>query len=487
LERLQINIDGNDFDAGVALHAELLGCAGWLCDVVEKCGDDPSRWPAQPGALADRPTGSKDEKSLPTKELDAVPWTTVEQETQAESRSDAWGQCSELAKNADILQAFEVALRRVGVVGEIRLAKLLYLALTSRLLDRPVSIAVKGPSSAGKSYIVESVLRFFPPEAYHALTALSDKALAYSTEDLRHRHLIIYEAAGMAGEFASYLIRSLLSEGRLRYETVVKTQDGPISKVIEQEGPTGLILTTTSLKVHPENETRLLSATVTDTRAQTRAIIEALASESDENVDLSRWRALQGWLATLPANVIIPFAKQLAKLVPPVAVRLRRDFASVLMLMRAHALLHQATRQKDERGRIVVELGDYAAVRDLMADIVAQGVEASLKPETREVVKAVGELIASGHQAVMQTQIAAVLQLDTSTVSRRIDEAIRSRVLRNLEHRTGRPAQLVVGDPMPEELEILPLPERLHGCTVIGGVDQPSPLPEIEDKDDPKH
>jgi hypothetical protein len=363
--------------------------------------------------------------------LGAVPWTTFEQETQAENRSDAWGQCSELAKNADILHAFEVALQRVGVVGEIWLAKLLYLALTSRFLDRPVSVAVKGPSSAGKSYIVESVLRFFPPEAYHALTALSDKALAYSTEDLRHRHLIIYEAAGMAGEFASYLIRSLLSEGRLRYETVVKTQDGPISKVIEQEGPTGLILTTTSLKVHPENETRLLSATVTDTRAQTRAIIEALASESDENVDLSRWRALQGWLANLPAKVIIPFAKHLARLVPPVAVRLRRDFASVLMLMRAHALLHQATRQKDERGRIVVELGDYAAVRDLMADIVAQGVEASLKPETREVVKAVGELIASGHQAVMQTQIAAVLQLDTSTVSRRIDEAIRSPLWRS--------------------------------------------------------
>src|SRR4026207_1517108 len=92
--------------------------------------------------------------------LGAVPWTTFEQETQAENRSDAWGQCSELAKNADILHAFEVALQRVGVVGEIWLAKLLYLALTSRFLDRPVSVAVKGPSSAGKSYIVESVLRF---------------------------------------------------------------------------------------------------------------------------------------------------------------------------------------------------------------------------------------------------------------------------------------------------------------------------------------
>src|SRR5262249_17514319 len=192
-------------------------------------------------------------------------------------------------------------------------------------------------------------------------------ALAYSTEGLRHRHLIIYEAAGMAGEFASYLIRSLLSEGRLRYETVVKTRDGPISKVIEQEGPTGLIVTTTSLGLHPENETRLLSVTVTDSRAQTRAIIEALSSESHEDVDLSRWRALQGWLATLPAKVTIPYAGQLAKLVPPVAVRLRRDFRTVLMLIRAHALLHQATRRKDERDRIVAELRDYAAVRALVA------------------------------------------------------------------------------------------------------------------------
>ena len=35
-------------------------------------------------------------------------------------------------------------------------------------------------------------------------------------EPLKHRHLVIYEAAGMSSEFANYLIRSLLSEGRLR-------------------------------------------------------------------------------------------------------------------------------------------------------------------------------------------------------------------------------------------------------------------------------
>ena len=59
-------------------------------------------------------------------------------------------------------RAFDAELRRLGVVGERRLAKLLYLAVTSRLLDRPVSVAVKGPSSGGKSFVVESVAEVLP-------------------------------------------------------------------------------------------------------------------------------------------------------------------------------------------------------------------------------------------------------------------------------------------------------------------------------------
>ena len=50
----------------------------------------------------------------------------------------------------------------------------------------PFPIAVKGPSSGGKSFTVKSVLRFFPGEAFRALTAMSDRALAYSTEPLKH-------------------------------------------------------------------------------------------------------------------------------------------------------------------------------------------------------------------------------------------------------------------------------------------------------------
>ena len=40
--------------------------------------------------------------------------------------------------------------------------------------------------------------------------------------------------------------------------------------------------------------------------------------------------------------------------------------------------------------------------------------------------------------------------------------------IKNLEDRRGRPARLVLGDPLPDDVEILPSVERLHGCTVAG-------------------
>src|SRR5829696_4361125 len=124
-------------------------------------------------------------------------------------------------------------LRRSGLVGEERAAKLVYLAVRSRLLDRIGSVALKGPSSGGKSVLVERTLSFFPADAFYELSAMSEHALAYSEELLEHRILVLYEAAGLSSDFQSYLLRSLLSEGRVRYETVEKTAEGLRGRLIE--------------------------------------------------------------------------------------------------------------------------------------------------------------------------------------------------------------------------------------------------------------
>lgn len=408
----------------------------------------------------------------------AEPWRERAAQTEDAERRELGAYCAELASSPSILDRFASDLRRLGIVGEERLAKLTYLATTSRLLDRIVSVGVKGPSAAGKSITVEKTLSFFPESAFCVLTAMSERGLIFTEESMCHRMLVIFEAAGMSGDMQSYLLRSLLSEGRIRYQMAAKGEGGEIvGRVVELEGPTGLIVTTTAIDLHPENETRLLSVTATDTQAQTKAILFALAEEDREEVDLEPWQALQRWLELGETRVVIPYARDLADKIPPVAVRLRRDFSGVLGLIRAHALLHQTTRERDARGKILACIEDYAAVREIVVDLVSEGVQATVTPGVREAVEAVSAL--NRENGASRQQIATELKLDASAAGRRLQSARARGYLRNLETSRGKPARWQLADPLPDDEEILPEPGALAACARVqagsGGHAPPTP------------
>ena len=112
--------------------------------------------------------------------------------------------------------------------------------------------------------------------------------------------------------------------------------------------------------------------------------MRALAVDTEVEVDLAPWHALQHWLASTDRRVTIPYAKVLADLIPPVAVRLRRDFGMILTLIRAHALLHQATRALDQAGQVIATLTDYKMVRKLVAEFLSDVVELSVSKSIRE-------------------------------------------------------------------------------------------------------
>jgi hypothetical protein len=313
---------------------------------------------------------------------------------------------------------------------------------------------------------------------------MSERALAYSDEPLEHRMLLIYEAAGLSGEFASYLMRSLLSEGCVRYETVEKTRDGMRSRLIDRPGPTGLITTTTAIHLHPENETRLLSLAVTDTPEQTRQILLAVSRHRGKRraPDLTPWHALQSWLSTAEHRVVVPYAGQLAEAIPPIATRLRRDFPTLLTLMESHAMLHQMSRERDPEGRIVATIEDYAAVYALARDVLEAGVQATVSATVRETVETVREVSGPSRQAVTAMAVCHALALDKGTVSRRLRAALNAGYLENTEPRKGRPMKLIIAAPMPESIALLPSPDKLRaGCTVaVLPEGSTPPLPELQ-------
>jgi hypothetical protein len=398
----------------------------------------------------------------------AIPLKALLSKERKKIRQKAWEECKDIALNEDILGLFIKDLSKMGVVGESKLSKFLYLGVTTRLLEDPVCALIKGPSSTGKSYVPDKVLQFFPSSAYYNLTTSSEKTLIYTEESLKHRFIIYYELAGIKGGregSQDYLIRSLISEKRIDYEYVEASKGKPFkTRRVTKEGPTGFITTTTRVNINPENETRFLSFNTNDSSEQTGKILSkeaeiGIEGSQGKGMDLNKWRAFQTWLEKAVKPVVIPFASQLAKLVDHEAPRIRRDFKKLLELIRANALIQQKHREEDPKGRIVATLEDYEIVRKIVVDAISSGVEATVPKEIRETVMKVREMIgrkSKSDKSVSITEVAKELGIHKSTAKHRIDTAKSKGYLQNLEDKRGRPARIEIGDPMPSDKQVLP-------------------------------
>jgi hypothetical protein len=157
---------------------------------------------------------------------------------------------------------------------------------------------------------------------------------------------------------------------------------------------------------------------------------------------------------------VIPFVRALGELMPTSATRLRRDFVSLLCLVRAHAILYQAQREHDHQGRIIATVeGDYAPVRALVAELIAEGVEAGVSSAIRETVAAVRELQDDGASQVNPKALIKKLGVGRSATYDRIRRALLNGHLVNEAGKHERGMKLVVGELLPGEEEFLPSPE----------------------------
>jgi len=255
---------------------------------------------------------------------------------------------------------------------------------------------VKSESSSGKSFLTDTVLKLFPPEAYISVSGLSPKALYYDEEDYKHRMLVVAEAAGM-GEDAEYTLRTLLSENRLRLKTVDKDVKGRNQiRELNREGPTGLILTTTKARMNLENETRYLSIGLDESEEQSQRVKNATAQRWER---VSRGAKLDEWIAAQcllePVEVEIPFASFLSERTPEKPLRVRRDFDKLLLLIATSAALHQHQRKhstkKDGSKMITAGIVDYFIVKELFEPAFFQSLQ-GIHPNTRKVMEAIKKL-----------------------------------------------------------------------------------------------
>jgi len=393
----------------------------------------------------------------------------------------------------DPLVLVENAIRGLGYGGDIKPAIITYLCLTTRLLAMrpgamPGHLLIVGPPSAGKSYTLQTVLRLMPESAHHTIDAGSPRLLIYDNADIQHRVVVFSEADSLpSGEDnpAASAIRNLLQDHRLHYGATIKDKEtGEFTvKEIDKPGPT-VMVTTAVKELGGQLGSRLFILPVPE---DVNRIQAALATQAELEVNGATkvdpvLVAYQAYLQSLaPIDVIVPFAPQLAEEIGKSAnaTRILRDFQRLLALIKSVTILRIRHRERNADGRLIATIDDYAVVYELVAEMY----EASLTGATeqvRAVVEAVASLRADGVERVTYSKVAERVGLHPEQVKRLAKIALKHGWLLNSEDKKHRPANLSVGDPIPEATG-LPAPEKishafhnLHGISQRFTVSQPN-------------
>jgi len=281
-------------------------------------------------------------------------------------------------------------VNQLGVIGEQKTIGLYTLVLDSALLPlgsgSSEALAAKnsGPYGAGKSYPLFVTLKIYPKSAYRLITNGSAKSLYNLKDGLKHKALILTEALSLQGTKGdnelAYTIRSLVSEGQLTYQYTGFEDKEKVTITQKLEGPTSLLTTTIRGKLEEQLEDRLVQIHPNSSDKQTQAIISQTAEIAsgmlqpvDEKV-INAWKHFYRSLDSV--DVVIPFAPDISNYVAQsgaLPLSARRAFKRVISGIKTIALLHQFQREKDEYGRIVAEMSDYAIAYQLMKDAFLEG------------------------------------------------------------------------------------------------------------------
>jgi hypothetical protein len=222
------------------------------------------------------------------------------------------------------------------------------------------------------------------------------------------------------------------------------------------------LITTSVRPLGDQLMTRFFTLELGDSREQINAALVMQAGLEIKGIPCpdAGLVAFQSYLQLkAPVKVIVPYAAELGDGMAKMAStpRILRDFARLMSLIKAVAIIRHRQRQLDSEGLIVAELADYETVRELVTDMYIDS-STGATSDIRKLVEAVITLDkrqADGKQ-ITNTTLANQLNIGITQASRRAKRALKQGWLVNREQRKYLPADYAPGEPMPEA-EGLPL------------------------------
>jgi hypothetical protein len=315
----------------------------------------------------------------------------------------------------------------LGVVGEERNRLTMILACITRHTPDPVSIILQAPPGSGKTTLMRSTVRLFPPDYVSERAGLSKKALAFGKRSLKNTILVINEYK--CGKDAQLFIRLTQSGEDIKHEYLNIMGRRRKTEVAERKGTPVVLTTTTDERIFQDDASRFLALHVDDSPKQNRAIVVARARKprTINSGDLPVWQAAMAKLKCKAADFQHPprFLTDVAKRLPLNDVSVRRQWNRILSFLSAAALL----REFESKHPVDIEFTDYCVVYRILEPILAATLKASSTPE-RTVAKAVAKLNKNLKRAVTVREIAKELNWKKSLVYKHLRSAVRQKLVK---------------------------------------------------------
>lgn len=312
-----------------------------------------------------------------------------------------WGES--FLKSPGMFEELIEDFKTLGCVGEENNLLTCYLIANSRLLVGTLAGVITSQSGAGKSVILNTVLKLIPAEEMMLLTRMTPTAFYYQPEGrLKHKVIALGEEVG--AKEADLALRCLLSDGFLT--NLVTTRDARTGQLSSQEtkteGPSSFLTTTTVDRLDSETLSRFLRLSANETPEQTREILRLQReSRSLDGLEkrylgshlVKKHHAAQRMLKKI--EVVNPYYKKLS--FREDLFRLRREQEKYLRLIDTICLLRQHQKEKKQHfipkmesrvPYIEVSLKDIELANKLAKKILSITLD-ELRPQSRNMLEIV--------------------------------------------------------------------------------------------------
>lgn len=252
-------------------------------------------------------------------------------------------------KQDNLLQITVSDLQATGIIGEEENALILYLAMTSRKMQEPISVVCLAKSGLGKSYLMEKVAKCIPEEDQKEHTQLTGNAFYYyKREEIRNKVFLIEDLHGAIN--ALFPIRELQSKKRISKTITRKGRDGKLETVtLIVEGPVSVIAMTTEESIYEDNANRSILIYLNDSKEQDEKVMQYQKNKRAGLIDSYREKQLQEKLQHVqkvlePVKVINPYAPLID--LPESFPKRRRALPILLNFIEAITFYYQYQRKQ---------------------------------------------------------------------------------------------------------------------------------------------